>query len=514
MAHCRTESLVKHATDNAAAHTCGHATHSSIGANAFKRRVFNRLSTACLIAALLLAQPAAAAEWKLKLSLNIAEAYSDNIRMALRGNEQSDRVTQINPGLTLTTTGPRLKLKVRYQMQNLFYAKNNQQNSIHHQLNADTRAELVNDLLFLDGKTSVSQQNISTLGPQAMSNINITGNRADVTTLTLSPYLQHRFQNLASGELRYTHDIVNTNAAGFANNQIDRLVLKLDSGDAFKSLLWSLNYNKQQSGYSNYLQAINSETFAGNLNYRITPRFALTAGGGYEKSDYLSIAQQPVGSFFSTGFSWEPSERTTIEASAGRRFFGNNYALNAKHRSRKTTWNISYSEDITTTQEQFLAGTVTPAQPLPGPVNFLSNRVFLQKRLLTSMTIDGKRNTLMFTLFDAMRDAQTPQIQNLALFGTTDLAQSDRSKQLGGNAFWSSKISPHTTTNLMLGYVKNNFPALGITSYDKNILFGINMQLQTKLNGLVEWRHNQRSGAQIASDYQENALTASLLMQF
>lgn len=161
-----------------------------------------------------------------------------------------------------------------------------------------------------------------------------------------------------------------------------------------------------------------------------------------------------------------------------------------------------------------MAGTVTPAQPLPGPVNFLSNRVFLQKRLLASMTIEGKRNTLMFTLFDAMRDAQTPQIQNLALFGATDLAQSDRSKQLGGNAFWSSKISPHTTSNLMLGYVKNNFPALGITSYDKNIQFGINVQLQSKLNGLVEWRHNQRNSGQIAGDYQENALTASLLMQF
>ena len=503
MTHCRTESLIKQAA----------ATDSSIGANA-KCRILNRLSSVFLIAALLHALPAAAAEWKLKFSLNIAQAYSDNIRIAPRGNEQSDHVSQINPGLTLTTTGARLKLKVQYQMQNLFYAKNSQQNAIHHQLYADTRTELVNDLLFLDGQMSVSQQNISALGPQALSNINITGNRADVTTLTLSPYLQHRFQNLASGELRYTHDIAHTNAAGLANNQIDRLALKLDSGEAFNVLRWHLNYHKQQSTYSNSLQAINSETFAGSLSYRITPRFALNAVGGYEKSDYLSIAQQPVGSFFSTGFSWEPSERTSIEASTGRRFFGNNYALKAKHRSRKTTWNISYSEDLTTTQEQFLAGTVTPAQPLPGPVNFLSNRLFLQKSWLTSLTMEGKRNTLMFSLYDAKRAAQTPQIQNLALFGTSTLAQSDRSKQLGGNAFWSSKISPHTTTNLMLGYVKNNFPALGITSHDKNILFGINVQLQTRLNALVEWRHNLRNGGQISADYRENALTASLLMQF
>jgi len=460
----------------------------------------------------LFAHPASAAEWTFKLSLNLTETYSDNIRLATRGNEQPDWVTQISPGLALNATGPRLKLSALYQMQNQFYAQNFQQDSTRHQLNADARTELLNNRLFLDGTASIGQQNISALGAQAINNFNITANRADVMTLTISPYLQHRFQSVASGELRYGHSVVNTNATGLANNQTDRLLLKLDSGDSFKSLVWGLNYNKQQASYNNYVQAVNSQTYGGNLSYLITPRFALTAGAGYEKSDYLSIGTQPVGSFFSSGFSWAPSERTHIEARLGRRYFGKNYALNARHRSRRTTWNANYSEDITTTQAQFLDSAATPTQPIPGPVNLLNNRIFLQKRLQTSVTLNGRRNVLMLTLFDVLRDAQTPQTQNLALPGAA--AQGDRSKQLGGNAFWSSKIGPYTAANLTTGYVKNTFPALGATSHDKHIQLGIAMQLQTRLNGLVEWRHTRRNFSQMIGDYQENAVTASLLMQF
>lgn len=485
-----------------------------IGIRPAGRQFYQRLRAVIFFSALLLAQPAIAAEWALKLSMNIAEAYSDNIRMAARGNEQGDWVTQISPGLAITAEGPGLKLNTRYQMQNQFYAVNSRQNSTRHQLNADAHSELIKNRLFIDGSASVGQQNISVLGPQTINNLNLTANRADVTTLTVSPYLAHRFGSEADGEIRYTQALVNTNAAGLANTQTGRLALKLDSGDAFNSLAWGLHYSQQQVSYSNYLPAINTATYTGNLGYRITPRFALNAVAGYEKSDYLSTGLPPVGSIYSAGFAWAPGARTTIEASAGQRYFGRNYALNAKHHSRRTIWSVNYSEDITTTQAQFLANTGTFTQLPSGLGNLLSNQVFLQKRLQISATLNGQRNTLTFTLFDALRNAQTPQTQNIALFGVTNQALGNNSKQLGGTAFWSSKITPHTTSNLTLGYAVNSFPSLGITSYDKNLQLGISTQLQTKLNSLIEWRRNQRNSSLANSDYMENTLSASLMMQF
>lgn len=463
---------------------------------------------------LLLPSHALAAEWRLKLSLNMAEIYSDNIRMSPRGKEQADLATQISPGLTLTATGPKLTINARYQMQNQLYMKNSGQNSIRHQLNADAHTELLANRLFLDGAASVSQQNTSILGPQALTNVNITANRADVMTLTLSPYLEHRFGNQATGEVRYTHSELNTSAAGLANNQTDRLMLKLDSGTSFNALAWNVNYSTQQARYSNYLQAINNETYTGTLIYRITPRFALNAVGGFEKSNYIALGAPPSGAIYSMGFSWAPSPRTTIEASTGHRYFGNNSALNINHRTRRTHWQLSYSEDITTTQAQFLANTNTPPQLPPGAVNLLSNQVFLQKRLQSTVTLNGLRNTFTFTLFNTARDAQTSQTQNLALFGPANLSLGNNSKQLGGNAYWSSKISPHTTSNLTLGYTANDFPAVGVTSYDKNLQVGFTTQLDSKLNGHINLRHSQRNSNLANSDYQENSLNASLLMQF
>ncbi len=463
---------------------------------------------------LLLPQPVDAAEWTVKPSLSLTENYSDNVRHAPRGNEQSDLITQINPGLNLTGTGPKLTFNTVYQMQNLFYAKNKQSDSTRHSLNTNAHTELVNDQLFLDGIASVSQQNTSALGAQALNNFNITANRTEVRSLSISPYLRHRFQGWANSEVRYTHGVVSTNASGLANNQIDSILLNLDSGHSFTTLRWGVRYNKQKSGYGNSLQSINSDAYTGNLGYRITPRFTLNASAGHEKFDYVSTARPPNGSHYSTGFTWTPSQRTNIAASVGHRFFGQSFALNAKHRSRKALWNLDYNEDVTTTQAQFQSNAGMPAPILAGATNFLSNQIFLQKRLTASVTMTGHRNTLNFNLFDSSRDAQTSQAQNFALLGAANLALGNKSKQLGGNASWIHQISPYTSTNLTVGYIKNSFPALNITSHDQTIQLRINSKLQPDLGCSVNLLHNQHNSTLPNSDSRENALTTTLLMQF
>lgn len=472
---------------------------------------FFRLACCVALACSLQAQ---AAEWTLKLSTSLAQSYSDNIRMVAQGQpQQGDWVTQLSPGLALTAEGPRLKLDARYQMLNQFYTANRAQDSTRHQLNANAHSEWLADLLFLDGTASIGQQSVSALAAPAMNSINISANRADITTLSLSPYLRHRFGSDADGELRYNRSEFASTAAGLANSQTDRLNLKLDSGTAFRSLGWSLAYSVQQSRYSNYLKPINNENAHAQLSYHLTPRFALTALTGYEKSDYVATGLPPVGAIYSAGFSWQPSPRSSIEASAGQRYFGNNYALTAKHRTRRTNWSVSYNEDITTTQAQFLAAALTPANTLM-PVNLLSNQVFLQKRLQATSTLTGRRNTLTFSLYDISRSAQTPQMQNLILLGPANLALGNNSNQLGGNVVWTTQFTPQSSGNLMLNYAVSQFPGLAITSTDRNLQLGYSTRLQSDLSGHFDWRHNQRSSNAPGAGYQENALSASLTMKF
>jgi len=487
-----------------------------------------------------------AAEWKVTPSLNLQETYTDNVALAPPGFEKSEFITQINPGISLTGTGPRLKLNASYVMQNLIYAEDGSRNTMNHMLNANANAELVDNLFFLDGRAAISQQNISLLGPQAADNVNVTGNRTEVKTYSVSPYLRHSFSNFASSELRYTHDEVSTGVGGLSDTQADRIQLGLNSGPAFNTLGWGLNYSNQKTAYANTAninaQSIDSEILTGNLRYLVTPRFSLTATGGYEKNDYISIGPKPDGSFWSAGFSWAPSALTSVDASAGRRYFGSTFSLAASHRTRLTAWNLGYSEDITSTQSQFLVPTtidtasflkplldnpaLTPTQKqdietfiqryptLPGSINDLTNRLFLQKSLHASVALTGAKNTLILSLFAASREAQTSQAQDSALFASSILAQSDRTKQVGGNAFWNWRIGPRTSANINLGYARNSIPSLGRTDNDKTIRLSLARQFQPKLNGSVELRRLQRDSSQSGGDYRENAATASLTMSF
>ena len=75
-----------------------------------------------------------AADWKITPRLSLLETYTDNVTLATRGNEKSDFITQINPGVSLTGTGARLKVNANYTMQNLFYANESGPNRTVHQL--------------------------------------------------------------------------------------------------------------------------------------------------------------------------------------------------------------------------------------------------------------------------------------------------------------------------------------------------------------------------------------------
>jgi uncharacterized protein (PEP-CTERM system associated) len=496
-------------------------------------------------AMLLLSLNSIAADWKITPSLDLKETYSDNIRLASPGSEKSDFVTQINPGISLTGTGPRLKVNARYGMQNLIYAEESSRNTLRHQLNAGANAELLDDLLYIDGKASISQQNISTFGQQSTGdNINITDNLSEIRTYSISPYLRKRFGSIASTELRYTHDSVDTSTGGLSASEADRTLFKLNSGTAFKTLGWGLSYNKQKIDYSN--RTVDLETATGSLRYLITPRFSLTATGGYEKNNYLAVTGKPEGSFWSAGFSWTPAERTSISASTGKRFFGTTYSLAVNHRTRQTAWSLGYSEDITSTRSQFMVPVTidtanflnqlwTSSIPDPivrqqivdafirdtgiplslsDPINYFTNRFFLQKRLQASVALNGIRNTLVFSMFNMTREAQTAQEMDSTLLGTSNLALNDYIKQVGGNALWNLKISPRTSANMNVGYTRSSSPSTGRQDDTKTIRLGMTRKFQPKLNGSLDFRHVQRDSNQSVGDYRENAITASLNMRF
>ena len=159
----------------------------------------------------LLSCPAWAAKWDIVPTLSVAETYTDNVSLAPNALKQSDWVTQVTPGISMTATGARLKFNASYNPQITYYAQGSQGNQIYQQLNATGNAELTEKLLFVDAGANVSQQNVSLLGPQTTSNVNTTGNRATVGTYFVSPYLRRDFGSDVQAEARVGYSVVNSN---------------------------------------------------------------------------------------------------------------------------------------------------------------------------------------------------------------------------------------------------------------------------------------------------------------
>ena len=504
---------------------------------------------------LLLSPCSNAGDWRVLPRLSLSETYTDNVRLG--GGGRGDFVTQINPGIVIRGQARRYNVSVDYTMNNLIYAENSNFNRIRNQLNAIATGELIEDLFFIDGRASIMQQNLTLFGPQAVNNVNATGNRTDVRTMSISPYLRHRFGSVATGEVRYLHNELSSSNS-IANSSADAYSANINSGEAFRILNWGLNYSNQMIHFDQTNRTAELERASANLRYTVTPQFALTGLGGYERNSFVSIRGHPSSPVWTIGFLWQPTERTNIAFSGGQRFFGDTYNALASHRTRLTVWDASYDEAVTTFNQQaggfggggfggfggggFGAGfnqLITAQNPgidpaliqqgsaallgmgLSGsffdPTNFLSNRLFLQKRFQASFALNGLRNTFVLRVFNMTRQALSPELADVGLVAPAAISLQNHTRQTGGNLLWSYRISQFSRANFNFGYTRFSFLN---SSRDDDLMLAsfsvVKQLLQTRPNlfAAVEARHNRRESNQPGGDYRENAVTASLNMSF
>lgn len=505
------------------------------------------LPLACSAASLLLllSGSAGAVEWTLTPNLMLGESYTDNVGLAARGQERSEFISQINPGISLRGMGPRLNLAANYHLQTLFYANDSRNNTFNHMLDAAGNAELVDNLFYLDASAGISQQNLSLLGAQAADNGNVTGNRTEVKTLSLSPYLHKNFGIMATGEARYTHEIVDTTAGGF-NSQTDRVNLRLSSGPAYRRFGWGLDYYKDRVDFSGIQENTERETYTGRLSYLLRPGLSVLGTAGHEKNNYLFTGPAPEGSFWTAGFSWAITPRTELDASVGHRFFGNTHSLAFSHRSRHAVWSVNYSQDIVNSQSRFFVPTSLDtasylsqlfASSIPDPVlrqqfvanfmlqtgiplslfnplNFLTDQTFLEKNLAATVALTGVRNTVVLHLFDQIRDAATIGNITSVFLGSNDFTQSAHIEQRGGSALWSLRFAPRTSLNASGGYSRNIFRDIGREDRDKYLKVGVTRQIEPKMTASLDFRRLQRGSSVSGGDYIENAVLLTLYMTF
>lgn len=474
-------------------------------------------------------------------SLKLAETYTDNVFLSPEGLRQSDWITQFIPGISVSAYGPRLRLDAFYAPEIVYHAQTEREDKVFHRGNAVGNLEIADKLLFLEAGANVDQYDISLQGPLTTSNVNITGNRATAASAYVSPYLRRNIGSAVQAEARFTLSRWESDEDQpvLPDNTERSVLVQLTNSPAQRVLTWEVLYTGESIKYDTH-QETTSEVFTASARRSITSNVGLLLQAGYERYD-TGLPETIEDPRYSVGFDWTPTPRTRLAATAGERLGDETYSFEFRHRTRLTVWNVSYAEDVTTSREEFFvpatqstAGTLdqmflsqypdpvarqqavqdfiarTGLPPnLGAPVNFFSDQLFLQKRWLASLALQGARNTVVATAFWQLRE----------LVGGTapaigDFAESESIRTSGGSLAWGLRLTARNRLNLEAGHSRSEFLDTGQVDDFAYLQAGFSRQFQPRVSGSLSYRLQNKDSTQAGAEYRENAGIASLLITF
>lgn len=485
---------------------------------------------------------ATAGEWRFEPTLDLSEVYSDNITLAPAGDEQDEFVTEVSPGFSLSGQGGRASLNMRYRLQNLFLASEASVGS-HHQLSAQGNVEVARELFFVDVRSSISQQVIDPNISQPLDNINV-GNRADVVTYGVSPYLKLRLGNYVDGEVRYAIDRVeNESDSSISDAETTRYSAQLASGSNFSRLVWGANFRREDMQRNSAPDSLR-ESASASARYRLHQTFNVLAHAGYENNDIATTRDFENGGYWSAGGEWLPSRHFTLSATTGENNWdadvtirptmrtqlhagfrdrsvgltpGGTWNADFTHYTRRSTWRLDYFEETTNiqqlqiTDQQFflLVGAdgnlvVDPAtgQPVVFVRNVfgLTDQEFVRKRFQGSVNWRSGKSDFALSAFNEQRDF---------------LLDAEAEDVVGGSASWTWRLMPRTSSVTAGGWQRRNPAATDAADDLYHVSLGLIRTISERISSAVEVRHTVRdSASNLGNSYEENRVTAELHMRF
>ena len=494
--------------------------------------------------------PASQAAWTFTPRLDASETYSDNVALQADSLAQSQWVSMLMPGFTLADHGPRLQFDASYGKRFYNYSKGSTDGISNgdQQLSATAKARLIGELLFIDANASIARQTVSAFGPDTSGQFGngvANTNSSEVKSYHVSPYLQQHFGSTADLTLRIAHDSVQADNILLGNTATNTVAIDVQSGAAFHVLGWGLDLSRMVQN-NNLAQTTSSESANGTLRYLYSQQLTFSLGAGYDKFDYQTLGGVTQGKSWSTGLTWTPSTRSSVQASIGKRYFGDNYLLAVNHRSRLSVWRLNYTDAVTTSQQQFvLPASISTATLLDGlfagqisdpaaraqavqayilstglppslanNINYFSNSYFLQKQLQASAAFNpGPRTTLIVTLANMQRTGLSTVQTASDLLGPNASALNDNLRQRSATAVLNWRWSARTAVNVAADYSTTRSEQLGNNGNNKALRLALNHRLAQRLTANLELRRVQGALGG-GSHYTENAITATLSKQF
>jgi uncharacterized protein (PEP-CTERM system associated) len=379
----------------------------------------------------IIAQNVPAANWTVTPEIALRETYTDNAFIGV-GTPRSDWVTEVTPRIRIDGRGPRLTANLTYAPSVLFYARNSEGNDVINNLNAFGRLEAVEKFFFVEAAANVSQSFLTPFAPQPNEIATSTQNRVETRTVSLSPYIRHEGRDLEY-ELRSRNVWTDSDSNGLGKFRTEQWTGRV--AGPVRRFGWALEFD--QSDISRYDTIVErpddkSRLYRGRLYYRPDPAWLLSASAGTEENNYV-LNQMQQTDIYGAAVAWRPSARTSADVAYEKRFFGPSRLVRFNHRTRLSAWNLTYSRNTSSYQEevlrlppgnttalidgifaaripdpnqrraaveQFMTANGTPAF-LANSLAFYTQRVYVREGFDASVALLGKRNSITFTAFAA-----------------------------------------------------------------------------------------------------------------
>jgi uncharacterized protein (PEP-CTERM system associated) len=416
--------------------------------------------------------PLGTAGWTVQTDLTLREIYTDNAFLGV-GEPRHDFVTEVTPGIRINGRSPRLTANFSYRPSALFYARNDQANDVVNNLAAFARLEAIERFFFVEAFGNISQSFFSPFAPRPGEIAINTANRTETSTVGLSPYLRGRLGAGFEYELRNRHTWTRTD-----NNNLGDFYTR-DWFGRFASPMrlfgWALEYYDTVTEVEDDLARRpdqESRLYRARLYYQPDPAWRFSVSAGEEENNYIA-RQTQRDTIYGAGVAWNPGPRTSAEFQYEHRFFGPSRLARVNHRTRLTAWNLAYSRNTSTYQEEvlrippgnttallnaifaaripdptqrraaveeFMRGSGTPAT-LSSSLAFYTQRVYLREAIEASFGILGVRNSITFTAFYA----ENSNISADVIFLPDAFLFANRFDERGFIARFDHKLTPVTT---------------------------------------------------------------------
>lgn len=487
---------------------------------------------------------ASALNWTIRPSINLNEIYSDNISQDTT-NERSALVTEVSPGISVNGTSSISRFDFNYRLQSLYNAGGDAGLDLNQQLQMNTDYTLVNNKLFIDSSSSISQQNIS--NRRTVSD-NISGGRntTTVSTFRISPYWTPHFKDYASGEFRVTYDRVSTSGGNSDLSKTNSLSqnINLRSGPAFSYVSWSISYsNSTRSRSNSNSEDVNLQSANAEIRYAIARKFSVFMQARQSSNSFQSSSNNNNnGVSYTFGGQWQPSQRFRLEAGVGNDYFvtveitpfsrlhwittyrnndtglitSSTWNTELDYNTRRSVWRFSYNEQTTTTQQLLLDQRIFNTEDILGnpqdnivnnqqqfnnpSLPTLTDEVFINKRGALSVSFNTAKSTLSANIFRTIR--------------TFEQTRNDQTVT-GVSASWNWKFTRRSNLTFRSSWQKTESD--GVNSFsDQRINASVRAtrNILPRLNGNIEYRYTDQSSDDNVNSYSENRISASLSYRF